>query len=245
MKTIFSFLLLLSLSIPALAQDGIHIGLFAGPQIPRVFNDEPFLDSESNYQAVRTWTYNVMGRIGYNFGPPLGLHLGVIYSRQGQDFNVQDSISASQVDYSMETTYLKFPLLLHINSEPAPAMFFFEFGPQLGLLQEAAYSRNGDPIDFGVPTESILKPNDIAFAWAIGAEFELAPWYHLVINHRGDYGLIDFEDKNAVDASGANSIYANGRDVARNATFAFQAGMVFILNPGSGPGRKTGQFWFR
>jgi len=228
-----------------LAQEGLHIGFSAGPQITRIYNDEPFLDSESDFQPEMQWSYNVMAKIGYNIGPPLGIHLGAIYSRQGMNYTVRDSASTSRRTYGQDMTYLKIPLLLHINSDPAPAMFFFELGPQLGLLQEAIYTLDGDSIDFGVPTESILKPNDIGFAWAIGAEFELAPWYHLVINHRGDYSLMDFENKNAVDATGTQNIYARGREAAKNGVFAFQAGMVFILNPGSGPGRKTGQLWFR
>lgn len=223
------------------AQEGFHIGFMAGPQYTKIFNGEDPNPTRTAFQYERTWGYNAMAKIGYNIGDPLGFHLGLIYSVQGQTHTATDTALGTRVTTSRELTYLKIPFYIHINSDPAPVMFALEFGPQLGLLQDAAYLDDGQPVALGTTADQLFKPNDIAFAWSLGLEFAVTEWMHFVIAHRGDYSIIDMENKDLTVAG--TPVYENSRGPANNGTFSIQGGLVFCLYPGGG-GRNT-KFWIR
>lgn len=240
-KVLFAALALFSFS-SLLAQEGFHIGFMGGPQYTKIFNEQDPNPGRTAFQYERTWGYNAMAKIGYNIGDPFGFHLGLIYSQQGQTHTATDTASGRRITSDRELTYLKIPFYIHINSDPAPVMFALEFGPQLGLLQDAAYIDDGQPLALGGTTaDQLWKPNDIAFAWSIGLEFAVTEWLHFVVAHRGDYSIIDMENKDLT--VGGVPVYENDRGPANNGTFSIQGGLVFCLYPGGG-GRNT-KFWIR
>ena len=241
MKNLLLLAMALLLGGPALAQEGFHIGFMGGPQYSRIFNMDDPLPGRTAFQYERTWGWNAMAKIGYNIGDPLGFHLGLIYSKQGQIHTATDTARGIRVTSERELTYLKIPLYLHINSDPGPVMFALELGPQLGLLQDAAYFDDGSAAALGTTADQLFKPRDIAFAWSLGLEIAATEWLHFVVAHRGDYSVVDFENKDL--QVGGVDFYENGRGPANNATFSIQAGLVFCISPnGSG---KTTKFWFR
>lgn len=242
MKKVLFAVLALFMTSSLFAQEGFHIGFMGGPQNTWIFNRDDINPNRTAFEYETTWGWNAMGKIGYNIGDPFGFHLGIIYSKQGQIHTATDTASGLRVTSEREQAYLKIPFYIHMNSDPGPVMFALEIGPQLGLLQDAAYTDDGVPVDLGgTPADQLFKPNDIAFAWSLGLEFAATEWLHFVITHRGDYSIVDVENKSLT--IGGAPVFDSSRGPAQNATFSIQAGVVFCLYPGGG-GRNT-KFWIR
>lgn len=240
MKTRLLTLLFTLLTCGLFAQEGFHISIMGMPQNTWIINQEDTETSRTNFQYKSTWGYSGMLKIGYNIGDPLGFHLGILYSLQGQKHTSIDSLGVSILTHR-ELSYIKVPLLLHINSDPAPVMFNLEIGPQIGFLRDATLSEDGIPLNLPFDAKYLYKPSDIAFTWAIGAQFNFTEWFAFILQHRGDYGLFDMEDKQFT--FGNRLFYPNGRDKSNNAVFGLMAGFNFSFLP-SGSGRRT-KFWFR
>jgi hypothetical protein len=242
LRLLFCLFLLASVSTRLHAQEGFHLGVFAQPQSTWIFNTEDTDVSRSSFSYKSTWGYAGMAKIGYNIGDPLGFHLGLLYSIQGQKHSSVDSLG-NTVLFQRTLSYIKVPLLLHINSDPARVMFNFEFGPQIGFLRRADLYEDGEPLVLPYDAVNLYKPNDISVAWAIGAQFNLTKVVSFVLVHRGDYGIVDMENKGWT----WNSLpyYDNGRVVTRNATFGIMGGFNFCFAPGRGGGRRGTQYWFR
>jgi hypothetical protein len=210
-------------------QMGLHVGLMGGPQYTMMLNNEPLNPDENGFQYVATWGKTYTFKLGYNIVPPIGIHATATYSLQGQDYTSVDS-TGRQITTSRRAQYLKFPLLLHLSSTPGPVMFVMEFGPQLGVVRQASITIDGTPL--GVPFQHTLlwKPLDLEFAWCLGVEFGITPGFHLVLQHRGDYGILDFEDKGF--SENGIPFYDIQRRKAINMTLAIVAGVNFIPNFG-------------
>lgn len=226
---------------PLAAQEGLHIGFYAGPQNSRILNQENMVPGRTALESTSIWSFNAMGKIGYNIGPPFGFHLGVIYSQQGGVQSSVDTLLGRRITNEQSLTYIKIPLYLHFNSDPAPAMFTFEVGPQIGLLQSASIVDDGVEAVVTGGTDQLYKPNDLAFAWSIGAEFALTEWVHVAVTHRGDYSILDIENKDFM--VGNQPFFENSRGKANNLTLSFQAGLIFCVAPGGG-GRNN-KYWIR
>ena len=242
MKHFAALVFTLLLTGTLFAQEGLHIGFYGGPQLTRIRGQEAFVQNRTALESTGIWTFNGMAKIGYNIGPPFGFHLGFIYSVNGQDQSAVDTAQGRRISTEQRLNYIKIPLYLHFNSDPAPAMFTFEVGPQLNILRSATITDDGAPLVTTEGIEQFYTANDIAFAWSLGAEFAVTEWLHFAITHRGDYTIIDMENKDAV----VNGLpyYENTRDPARNLTINFQAGMIFCISPGGGGGRNN-KFWIR
>lgn len=226
MKNLLLGLALLMASLQLSAQTGLQVGFLLGPQYTMMLNNEPLAADGKGFKYVPTWGRTGMFKLGYNFVPPIGLHVAVAYSEQGQDYTTVDSVGV-QSRTSRRATYVKVPILLKMTSPPGPVMFVMEIGPQFGLLQDASITVNGSPIAFDFPTTLLWRPNDIALAWSLGAEFCITKGFHLVLQHRGDYGILDFENKNATN--NGTPFYALDRKKANNLTLGIVGGVNFVI----------------
>ena len=222
------------------AQEGFHIALMGAPQNTWIFNQEPLDSAQNRFDYRVTWGFAGMFKVGYNFGPPLGIHTAVIYSAQGQKFTTVDSTGKVLLT-NRQLSYIKIPLLLHINSDPGPAMFTMEIGPQLGLLLDSEVSQDGTPVLFPFDQDQLYKLQDVSVAWSIGAEFQLTKGIHFVLQHRGDYSLFDMENKTFTFQN--EQVYDSGRDKAFNCTLGIMGGFNFCFLPRRS-GRKV-KFWIR
>lgn len=240
LNRLFHFLILFILgNSAAYAQTGLHIGFFGMPQNTWIMNNQPVKESSTNFKYEATWGYAGMVKLGYNFVDPLGIHVGAVYSVQGQKNTTQDSLG-NTVNEQRSVTYLKVPVLLHMSSSPAPVMLNMEIGPQFSFLREASLSENGALVSLPFETESLYLPMDISLTWALGAQFNLTEWLSFILVHRGDYGIFDMEDK-AFRINGER-YYRSNRQKSINACFGLMGGFNFCLNP-QGGGRRTNLYW--
>lgn len=240
MKKIGLFVLGLCLFAGASAQQGFHVGLLGMPQNTWIFNKTDSDAPEDEFAYEFTWGLSGMFKLGYNFADPIGIHTGVIYSKQGQDATGSDTLIGS-FSTSRELNYIKIPLLLHINSDPGPVMFTFEMGPQIGILMNASTFFNENLIQYPFENELIYSPTDLSFTWSIGAEICFNEWFHFIIQHRGDYSILDVEDKGFSFQNLA--FWDSERKKSFNGNFGIMGGFNFCFNP-SGSGRSV-KFWFR
>jgi hypothetical protein len=226
MKNTVLFLLLLLGMSQLSAQTGLHVGFMGGPQYTMMLNDQPLQADGKGFKYVPTFGRTGTFKLGYNFVPPIGVAVGVTYSEQGQDYTTVDSVGF-ETRTSRRATYIKVPILLHMSSAPGPVMFVMEIGPQFGLLRDASISFAGITQNYSYPTTLLWKATDIEFAWALGAEFCVTKGVHFVLQHRGDYGILDFENK-AVSENGV-PFYAAERRKANNLTLSIVGGMNFVI----------------
>lgn len=224
-KTIFIVGVLLCCQ-QLMGQTGLHIGLVAGGQYTMMLNNQPIIPGGKGFKYVPTFGKTGTFKLGYNFVPPIGIQVGVTYSDQGQDYKTVDSLGVESLT-SRRVTYIKIPVMIHMSSTPGPVMFTMDIGPQFGMLRRASISVDGTPLTFSFPTTLLWKPTDIEFAWAVGAEFGLTKGVHLVVQHRGDYGIFDFENKNV----GENGVpfYPANRQKANNLAFGIVGGINFVV----------------
>ncbi len=211
------------------AQMGLHVGIMGGPQYTKMINNQPLDPATTGFAYVTSFGYSGMIKIGYNFVPPIGLHAAAIYSVQTQDYTTLDD-NGLKTTTSRSATYVKVPILLHLSSDPGPVMGVFEIGPQFGILRDASLTVAGVAPNLPYPVTSLWKPNDFAVAWGLGVEFGITPGFHFCLQHRGDYGLFDFEAKQ-VSANGVR-FYSSERKKANNLTLGIVGGFNFIITGG-------------
>jgi hypothetical protein len=225
MKKLLFGILLFSIGSSLMAQIGLHIAVLGGPQNTWILNDQPINPERGGFKYKLTFGWAGMVKIGYNFVPPIGIHIGLGYSTQGQKFTSIDSNNVAIATYR-ELTYWKIPLLLRMTSDPGPVMFVMELGPQVSVLRRAEILDDNNLQTYVYPNETPLKNIEVGVAWSLGAEFSLAKGLHLVIQQRGDYGIGDVENKTF--SENGQAAYAAGRHKAHSATFSVLAGLNYI-----------------
>lgn len=149
------------------------------PQNTWMFN-KTVSESALGYAA----TFGFAGGIGanYHFNDNMGAELGVLFSMQGQKYELDG------LEIQTKTSYLKIPVLFNINTSPdGAAMFDFAVGPQFGLLMSA---KDEEDID----VKDGMRSMDIGVAYRIGAKFNLSDNLQLGTHLRGDYAFTDAFD---------------------------------------------------
>lgn len=247
MKKLLLTMVLLWGGMHLLAQKGLHLGIGGGVTNTWILNQDDSDASRDTFSYKFTVGYSPMIKLGYNFADPIGIHVGLAYSKQGQKSTTTDSIAGEKRVFTLkrDLRYLKIPLLLHINSAPNDVMFRMELGPQIGILMDANYLVDNSPIN---PNSTgtfdpvdLFEPNDLSFTWALGAQFQFGKVAAFYIEHRGDYGFADIENK-TIKFNGS-PFFPGDRSVSQNLTLGLYAGFEFTFLP-KGSGRGT-RYWFR
>ncbi|MCB9230576.1 MAG: outer membrane beta-barrel protein [Bacteroidia bacterium] len=241
MKKILTLFLLVALATPLLAQEGLHIGIGFSPQNTWILNSTDFNNSTDNFDPKFTWGWAGQFKLGYNFGPPFGIHLNAIYSKQGQENTRLDTVGR-QILVDRTLTYVKVPLYFHFSSNPAPVMFTFGFGPYMTFLQDASIKEDGIDIYNFDPTE-LYKPQNFGIAGYMGADFQLVEDI-MYFNARAtvDYNFGDIEDKSA--QVNGQPFFSSSRLRSNNLVIGLNFGVTWCILP-QGGGRNAGKFWIR
>lgn len=241
------FMILGSLSL--FSQKGIHLGIGGGVTNTWILNKTDSDVSRDTFSYKLTLGYAPMVRLGYNFADPIGIHIGALYSKQGQKSTSVDSVAGDLkvVTTNRDLRYLKIPIMLHINSAPNKVMFRMDLGPQIGILMDAKYLMDNVPINPNSSTSTafdptqLFEPQNLSVLWALGVQFNMSKIASFYIEHRGDYGFADIENK-AIKFNGS-PFFPGNRDVSQNLTLGLYAGFEFTFLP-KGSSRTT-KYWFR
>jgi hypothetical protein len=141
MRKLTLFAALLLSSTLSFAQKGLEFGLSFTPASPWILNDEDFAEGdELNYRG--TFGFNTGLTLGYNFTDAVGLHTGVQFSRQGQNYiNYKSAPEKADMDvFSRKLGYVRVPVLLKFNGDPSnSSSAYFRIGPHFDILNSARF----------------------------------------------------------------------------------------------------------
>ena len=147
-KILFSGLLIV-VTVAAHAQTGVRLGLKAGVSLTSITGDyAQNLKSKFGFHAGLVANIGVTNR--------LSVQPELLYSQKGAPDNNGTGITN-------RLNYIELPVLLRFNAR----IFFFEAGPQLGLLVAAKQVNNGQSLD--VRDQS--RPIDFGYAFGLGHQF--------------------------------------------------------------------------
>lgn len=221
---------LISFSSTLFAQEGFSIGIKGMPQNTWLLNQD---DSDAGtFGYVSTWGSAFGIALHNNFGEAAGLEIDILYSQQGQKFELKtpggDLIGEGQT----KVTYLKIPVLFAFSSNPgASTQFYGTVGPQFSLLQKAEGEFDGEEfndISADVELKDAYSSLDIGAVLSLGAQFSLNDELTLKTGLRLDYGFTDAEDKDLeVDGS---PYHEDGRAKTSNALGGLEIGLFYKLN---------------
>ena len=202
------------------AQEGFRAGLKGGPQSTWMFNAD---DSDDSDWLYRNTVRSMFGfSLGYNFNDGVGVGLDLIFSSQGQRYELND------LDQFRKLNYFKVPLMLNLNTTPEKVTFgYLNVGPQFSFLMSA---RQGD-VDLGIIN---LGDEDISEFYngvtvggvlAFGAGWNLTDFLQLTTGLRFDFDFTDAEDKDYI-------LIDSDRSPTYNATAALEIGIRYVLRTG-------------
>ncbi len=225
MRAFFLGLCCALMSLSALAQQGLEIGLRVNPQSIWIFNDDDFavgdaLDFENSFGMA----YGL--NVGYNMTDNFGIHAGVLVSSQGQRY-VTD-ILGNDFNSQIDLNYLKVPVLLKLNSNPSSTVgFLFQVGPQFSFLNSATYTND---LDVEQDLKETYKSMAVELTFSLGTRIMLADALSLDISLRPDYSLTNIEDESASTTLGGIGIpTVDDRAPSRNLTAGILVGVNYHL----------------
>lgn len=201
-----------ALTVVSYGQKGLFGGVKGGPQSTWMFNNDDSDNSDFSYLTTIRANYGIS--LGYNFTNGVGLGLDVLYSAQGQKYEVGPIESFRRVNY------LKIPILLHLTTYGESMAFgYLNVGPQFGVLLSA--SDDGAGL-LSVSLKEYYKTMNIGAVLAFGAGFNLTDFLQLTAGLRLDYAFTDAEDKDSI-------AFPTTRANTYNATGALEIGLRYVM----------------
>lgn len=196
----------------AYAQKGFNVSVKATPHLSWMLNadnkDIPSYESKATFGA----SFGV--GTGYNFTNNLGIGLDVLYSLQGQKYEV------AGIEAIQKLNYLKIPLMFTYNTNPASKIVFnAKLGPQIGIRTSSKIT-DGDHNDIIADANSIYSSTDFGAVAGAGVRFSLTKKLSLDAGLRFDYAFTNAEDEDY-------AFYKPGRAVTNNMTGGVEIGLRY------------------
>lgn len=196
------------------AQKGFSLSVKATPQFSFLQNQ----DDNDNSMLDRKATFNTNFGIGagYNFTERLGVGMDVLYSLQGQRYEI------NKVETKQKVHYVKIPVYFSYNGDASKTVSFIgKVGPQVSILADSKLTnKDGDEI---IP-DTKDRYNDATFGAmaAAGAQFKLNKKFFLTTMTRFDYDFTNAEDD-------GYRYYPAGRAKTYNMTTGLEVGLKYLL----------------
>lgn len=229
-KIILSVLVAFSATM-VFAQKGLHIGIIGGPQFAAQLNKQDSDDADVRYDGL-TLRAAFGPTVNYHFNDKVGVGTQFLFSYQGLKY-----IDRANTDYFRKVTYMKIPLLLHVNSASDKVVGgYFYVGPQFGFLIGKDAEVNGVSLKDNLLTrpafdlyEDAHKGVTIGAAMGFGMLFNIADGKfqpHVGLRLDGDITSAFDDEKAALilarDASG-------NRGATRNVSGLIEVGFKVVL----------------
>lgn len=218
-KTILALsgvLLMSAAATTANAQQGFSIGIKATPHFSFLQNS----DDNDNALLERNATFGASFGVGagYNFTDNMGVGLDVLYSLQGQRYEV------AGVEFKQKLDYVKIPLYFSYTTNPdAPVAFTAKVGPQLSILTSAkVVDKDGDALPGMDDTKEQYQSVGFGGMAAAGVQFRLNSNMFLTAMARFDYDFTNAEDDSYMH-------YSKGRANTSNMTAGLEVGLKMML----------------
>lgn len=229
------------------AQEGLKIGYSVMPQSTWMLNKDEMDLPVDAFRYNKTWGMATGPMIGYNITDGLGFRLGFLYSVQGQKYETFYQADSVTVTSTRKLHYLKMPLTLGFNTgtEFNKVIFFFHAGFQFSLLTHARHYDN----DERYTPDELLNPNiqdypttyqtynwwDYGPVLQTGIDIKLAYNVMANVHIRGDYSLVDVENKGQTYRLTTNGItntvgfWPEGRAATQHITGGIMLGVTYTF----------------
>jgi hypothetical protein len=196
----------------ATAQKGFSASVIATPQFSFLENKDD--NNNSNYETKATFNTNFGIGGAYNFTGKLGIGVDVLYSLQGQRYEL------SGTEYNQKNEYVKVPLYFTYNSNPSKIVSFVgKIGPQVSFITSSKLDdKNGKTILND--TKDRYKSTTFGGAALTGIQIKLDQNMSLITAARFDYDFTNAEDKTFEG-------YASGRSKTYNMTAGIEVGLKY------------------
>jgi hypothetical protein len=156
------------------------------PQFSWLMNKDDMHNSNFSMKTTFNSSYGITSQLG--FTKNLGVGVDVLYSMQGQRYNLND------FDFYRQVNYIKVPLFFVYTYEISPRVLFIgKIGPQLSFLANAKLSdKNGNTIVSD--QASSYAGSNFGGAVHAGFSFRLTDMLILDATLRYDYDFSDAEN---------------------------------------------------
>ena len=195
----FAIAIMTGVGTNAMAQKGFNMSVKATPQLSFLQNSND--NDDSKIETKTTFNTNFGIGAGYNFTENIGVGADVIYSLQGQKYDV------SGVELNQKLEYVKVPVFFSYNSNPSKTTSFYgKIGPQVSFLTNAKITAP-DGKDAFIENKDRYEDVTIGGVANAGVQFRLSPNIFLQTGLNFDYDFSNAENKNfpAVIAGRANT----------------------------------------
>lgn len=176
------------------------------------------------YMSQTTFSPSVPQK--FHMGPMLGLmfryieenHFGLIGELNFEQRGWKESFDGTSYSYSRDLSYIQIPLLAHIYFDFNRTKFFFNAGPEIGVLVAEKAKANFDVNNFSSlsdfpsqnrSTEQFTMPIknkiDYGISAGIGTEIAITPKNAIQIEGRFYYGLNNIFGANKKDTFAASN----------------------------------------
>ena len=196
------------------AQQGFSISVKTTPQFSFLQNKDDRDNGRIQYKA----TVNANFGIGaaYNFTPALGVGMDLLYSLQGQRYEIIGT------EINQKVNYVKIPVYFTYNNNPSkPVSFIGKIGPQLSVLTGSKLT-DGNGNTLKSDTKDLYKDVTFGGMVAAGAQFKLDRRLFLTTMARFDYDVTNTDDD-------SNPYYPAGRAKTHNMTTGVEVGLKYTL----------------
>ncbi|MDW8335024.1 MAG: porin family protein [Bacteroidia bacterium] len=156
--------------------------------------------------------------------PHFGFEAQLLYSTQGQKYRVKTTGRDSVVSLVL----LKVPLLFqYATDRTRQVRFLARLGPQISFLTAASRTAEGVRLsDVVIPPRlkfyDLFNTTDLSIAADVGVDWALNDYWSLQAVFRGEFGLVDAEDR---------TLKAPGRSSTFHAGVQTQIGLTYTFNP--------------
>lgn len=208
----FAVAMLTGIGSTAMAQKGFNLSVKATPQFSFLQNR----DDNDNNDIKRTATFNTNFGIGagYNFNENMGIGADVLYSLQGQKYEM------SGVELEQKLEYVKVPVFFSYNTDASKTTSFYgKIGPQVSFLTNAKMTAPDGKEAF---VENKDRYEEVTFGGMAnaGVQFRLSPNIFLQTGLNVDYDFSNAENKNY-------PVVVAGRGNTSNMTAGVQIGLKY------------------
>ena len=196
------------------AQEGFSFSVKVTPQFTFLENRDD--NNTSFIQRNATFHTNFGVGAGCNFTDYFGVGMDILYSWQGQRYEI-DGIVVNQ-----KINYIKIPVYCSINSDPQKDISFIgKIGPQLGIL---AHSKLTDKDGNDITANTNFRYKDVTFGGMMnaGMQCRIASGMYASTGVRFDYDFTNADLDKSV-------YYPAGRANTHNMTLGLEIGLKYVM----------------
>ncbi|ALI99303.1 porin family protein [Rufibacter tibetensis] len=187
MKKLLFFVVALFTTYFAQAQEGIKIGIKAGPNFSTISGDD--VDSDDAEKPEYKFGFHAGAFLDYGISDMFSIRPELLYSIKG--FKVETNEDDAELTLKSNTHYLELPILARIKT--GESGLFFEAGPTFSYLLTAKSKAEGQFMgeEFEETESGTDGYNKLDVGYAAGIGYQLASGLGIGLRYNGGLSKLD------------------------------------------------------